>query len=191
MREQDWPLVRACEAGDRKAWETLIRRYERLLMAIPRRCGLSEEDAADVFQTVCMKLVENLSRLRDERHLTGWLITTAKHESWNIHRKRKRLEALVEPEALGSTDATTDLLVSDELLPEEAVQRLEEAQLVREALEDLGERCRLLLQLLYHSDPPLTYAEVAARLNVSTGAIGPTRGRCLVQLKKILDRNGF
>src|SRR5919198_4154865 len=78
VRDSDRPLVQACRAGDRRAWETLVRRYERLLYAIPLRCGLSEDDAADVFQTVCVRLLENLEKVRDEQHLTGWLITTAK-----------------------------------------------------------------------------------------------------------------
>src|SRR5207253_7902824 len=62
--DSDRPLIRACLAGDRQAWETLIRRYQRLLYAIPIRCGLSEDDAADVFQTVCVRLLENLEKLR-------------------------------------------------------------------------------------------------------------------------------
>ena len=48
VSDPDRSLVRACLAGDRQAWESLIRRYERLLYSIPLRCGLSEDDAADV-----------------------------------------------------------------------------------------------------------------------------------------------
>src|SRR3954470_1775127 len=88
--DSDRSLIRACLAGERQAWETLIRRYQRLLYAIPRRCGLSEDDAADVFQTVCVRLLENLEKLRDEAQLTRWLITTTQREAWRVQRLRRR-----------------------------------------------------------------------------------------------------
>jgi len=90
LREDDRTLVRACLDGNRRAWETLIQRYQRLLYAIPQRCGLSEDDAADVFQTVCLRLLQNLGNLRDERSLTSWLITTASREAWRVRRQRRR-----------------------------------------------------------------------------------------------------
>ncbi|HEU4753729.1 MAG TPA: sigma-70 family RNA polymerase sigma factor, partial [Armatimonadota bacterium] len=72
-----------------------------------------------------------------------------------------------------------------------AVLRLEEEQLVRDAVEELGERCRTLLGWLYQTDPPPPYTEIARRLNVPVGAVGPTRARCLQQLKRLLQRRGF
>jgi len=191
LKDVDRSLVRACQAGDREAWETLILRYQRLLYAIPLRCGLSEDDAADVFQTVCVKLLENLEKLRDEQHLTGWLITTAKHEAWRVHRLKRRHAALDYSATEGSGEDGLDTLPAPDPLPHEAAVRLEEEQLVRVALGELGERCQTLLRWLYHTDPALPYAEIAARLNVSVGAIGPTRARCLQQLRKVLHRMDF
>lgn len=187
--DSDQPLIHACLAGDRRAWETLIRRYERLLYSIPIRCGLSEDDAADVFQVVCLRLLENLGKLRDERHLTGWLVTTAKHESWRLHRRRKRQqnETSLDPNDPGDLESVP----GSDPAPHEEIIRLENEQLVRRAMSELAERCRLLLSLLYHTDPPPSYVEIARRLDVSPGAIGPTRARCLQQMKKVLDRLGF
>lgn len=191
MRDSDRPLVQACLAGDRQAWETLIRRYERLLYSIPLRCGLTEDDAADVLQTVCLRLLENLEKLRDETHLTGWLITTAKHESWRVQRQKRRQVSLDEVSDGSGGAVAIDLLVAEDPLPHEAVVRLEEEQTVRLALRELGDRCRILLELLYQQDPPPSYAEIARRLDVSEGAIGPTRARCLQKLKKVLESMGF
>jgi len=84
-----------------------------------------------------------------------------------------------------------EALPASTFLPEEETLRLESAQLVQAALEDLPDRCRPLLNLLYHTEPRPSYEEIARQLNVSVGAIGPTRGRCLQQLRKILERVGF
>lgn len=191
MRDTDSSLLRGCRAGDREAWEALIRRYQRLLYAIPLRCGLSEEDAADVFQTVCVKLLENLDRLTDEQHLTGWLITTTRRESWRLYELRRRREGRSGSEPAPPDEDALEALPAGDPMPQEAVMKLEEEQLVRLGMEELNERCRVLLTLLYHSDPPLTYEAIARQLNVSVGAIGPTRARCLQQLKKVLLKLGF
>ena len=58
--DSDRSLIRACLAGERQAWENLIRRYQRLLYAIPRRCGLSEDGRA---------LLEPFHRTAEAAHL--------------------------------------------------------------------------------------------------------------------------
>ena len=83
-----WPddpaLVAACLAGDGRAWEAVVDRYGRLVYSIPRRAGLSEADADDVFQAVFVALLRALPGLRDQARLSSWLITTARRESWRV-----------------------------------------------------------------------------------------------------------
>jgi RNA polymerase sigma factor (sigma-70 family) len=186
---RDDQLVRGCLVGDRRMWEVLVRRYTRHVTSIALKFGLSRDDAADVFQTVCLRLLQNLEKLKNDEHLTGWLTITARNECYHILRRRRR-EAT---ESLSGEGAPSALEIADqdEPLPEEVILRLEEAQMVRVALEQLGERCRTLLSLLYHRDPPFSYVQVAKQLDVPVGAVGPTRLRCLAQLKQGLLRGGF
>ncbi len=186
----DRALIRACLGGERAAWEALIARYRRLIYSVPLRCGLGEDDAADVFQTVCLRLLENLERLRDQERLASWLITTASREAWRVQRLRRRDRPLSDggPEEGGEEAASVP---DPGLLPSEAAERLEDAHLVRQAFEELGDRCRRLLGLLYYTDPVPPYAAVAEELGMPEGSIGPTRARCLQQLGKILKGRGF
>ena len=78
----DRELLSACLQGDAKAWEALIARYQRLIYSIPINMRLSPNDAADVFQSVCLKLLENLSTLRNQDKLSSWLTITTRRESW-------------------------------------------------------------------------------------------------------------
>jgi RNA polymerase sigma factor (sigma-70 family) len=183
-------LVCACLAGDRTAWEALVRRYERLLYSVALRCGLSEDDAADVCQNVFVKLLENLKDLRDQQRIARWLIVTATRESWRVQRLTRRHVAFpaADPETAESEFA--DLPDSDPL-PHEILLRLEEGQLVRECVGELNERCRTLLDLLYYSDPPLSYAEISQQLQMPEGSIGPARARCLRHLRRLLESRGF
>lgn len=190
VKATDADLIRACREGDRAAWEALLARYQRLIYSVPLRCGLSEDDAADVFQTVCVRLLENLGRLRDEQRLGSWLVTTASREAWRVQRCARRDTPL---SAEGAEDGETgaEALPDPGLLPEDAAARLEDQHLVRQAVEEMGERCRIMLRLLYYTEPAPPYAEIAAQLGMPEGSVGPTRARCLQQLRRILEKHGF
>ena len=67
----DPELISRCLAGDSLAWEALIMRYRRLIFSIPNRFGFSPSDCSDVFQTVCVKLIEHLADLRDDAKVSA------------------------------------------------------------------------------------------------------------------------
>ena len=113
MRSDSFLLER-CLAGERSAWEQLVTRYERLIYKIACHGGLSPDDAADVFQNVCLALYRNLHKLRNEQHVTGWLILTTKREVWRLHRQTRNHEPLPDNE----TEEQSLSIQSDALLPE-------------------------------------------------------------------------
>jgi hypothetical protein len=78
-------LLQACRRGDPLAWEALIRRYQRLVYAIPRRAGLDEDHMAEVFQRVFEKLVKYLDQIERPDRIGAWLATTA-HQSVALWR---------------------------------------------------------------------------------------------------------
>ncbi|MGH8827342.1 MAG: RNA polymerase sigma factor, partial [Jiangellaceae bacterium] len=58
-------LVRAASAGDQDAWDRLVDRHSGLVWTVIRSHRLMPEDAADVFQSTWLHLVESLQALRD------------------------------------------------------------------------------------------------------------------------------
>ena len=74
MGEDEW-LVQGCLQGDPKAWEDLIDKYKRLIYSIPIKYGASSADAADVFQSVCIEVMNCLPQLKNVQSLRSWLIT--------------------------------------------------------------------------------------------------------------------
>lgn len=185
--DDDAELVRACQRGDATAWETLVRRYQRLIYAIPRRAGLDEDGAAEVFQRVCVVLLENLAKIEQPERISAWLATTARRESW---RQMRRVQATDSLDGEGEASSAVMQIPDTALLPDEVIERIERQHAVRRAMEALDERCRTLLTLLfYHSDPP-PYSDIAARLGIPEGSIGPTRARCLHKLRRVLAERG-
>jgi RNA polymerase sigma factor (sigma-70 family) len=184
-------LVAACRRGQAGAWGTLVRRYQRLIYAVPRRVGLDEGTAADVMQVVFERLVQHIDRIEDAARLQAWLVTTARRETLRVLALNRRLpvHASADADGNGDGDDGPDALAAvadpaplhdDQLAAVQAQARL------RAAVEALDPRSRALVELLFLHDPPLAYAEVAQRLGLPEGSIGPTRARCLAKLRKLL-----
>ena len=182
MAESDLDrLLERSQKGDSAAWSMLVQNFQGLVYSIPRRYRLNEEDAADVFMFTFQALYQNVDRLTTGRALPKWLATTATRETLKLMRLRGNHEAdMPLEELIASEDADCEV---------EAI-RSSEARQVRAALIKLGGRCRELLQMLYCDEEP-AYAEIAAALKISVGAIGPTRSRCLGKLRKMLSEEDF
>ena len=179
----DARLIRACLRGNEQAWSALIAKYKNLIYSIPMKDGASPEDAADIFQSVCLELFSELPRLRKPAALRSWLITVTVHQSFHWKRKvRRRAEdelTDLEAEKL-RMDPSSDLI---ELVARE--------QMLREAVTRLPARCQELIRLLFYQQPQSSYREVAERLGLATGSIGFIRGRCLKRLQRTLEEWGW
>lgn len=177
----DARLVAACLQGDEQAWSALIARYKRLIYSFPIRYGASAQDAADVFQAVCVKLCLELPRLRKRESLRSWLITVAAHESFHW---RRRLDWRTRREG-GELDET---LPDGASLPSALLEQAEREQRIRGAIARLSPRCQQLIHLLFYEQPTVPYAEIARRLGLATGSIGFMRGYCLKKLQALLEQ---
>jgi RNA polymerase sigma factor (sigma-70 family) len=174
-------LVAAAADGDQVAWDSLVTRYGGLVWSIARSHRLGPADAADVSQTVWLRLVEHLRSLRDPEHVGGWLATTTRHECLRVIRRAGR--------ELPDEDAAMEVPVSPEQSPEWLVLSDESRRLVWVALGRLSIRCQTLLRAL-SAAPDASYAEIAAALDMPIGSIGPTRMRCLEHLRRELVSDG-
>jgi RNA polymerase sigma factor (sigma-70 family) len=191
---EDWAggdeqLLAGCRRGDEGAWEALVRRYQRLVYAVPRRAGLDEDAAAEVFQDVFTTLLENIDSIEQPSRLHAWLVTTAKRKTWRAVGRSKAARQFAVGDEAGEDEMYG---VADEsLLPDEALAQLEEQHLVRAALGELEDRCRALIEMLFYRAEPPPYSEIAAALGTSEGSIGPTRARCLKKLLSVLKKKGL
>ena len=169
-------LVRAAGEGDQGAWNALVDRYSGLVWHVARGHRLGDADASDVAQTVWLRLVESLPRLREPAAVGGWLATTARNESLRLLRRSGR-EVVEADLGLEATPA------DDTYSPEAVLEAAERRDLVRRALDLLPLRCRTLLRALAFG-PDDSYADISAALDMPVGSIGPTRGRCLDRLRQ-------
>lgn len=187
MEPSDKQLLLACRRGEEAAWEALVRRYQRLIYAIPQRAGLDADSAAEVFQEVFMTLLQKVDHIEQPERLHAWLVTTARRKTWRaISRQRPERQGNVAEES-DENDAMLNL-PDNAPLPDEMMAKLEEQHRVRAALAALDDRCKKLLTLLYYTTEPPSYSVIAAELGTPEGSIGPTRARCLKKLTRLLEK---
>ncbi len=179
--DQPATLVNRAAAGDREAWNQIVERYAPLVWAICRRYRLTDHDREDVGQRVWLLLVEQIGRLREPAALPGWLATTTSRECQRVIQATRRAGRLATPDdpAWLSADAGEVAAVETEVLAAELNATL------RAAVLSLPPRCQQLLSMLA-SDPPHSYAEISAALDIPVGSIGPQRARCLDRLRRAM-----
>jgi RNA polymerase sigma factor (sigma-70 family) len=176
-------LVKECLSGNEQAWSTLVDRYKNLIYSVPIRYGLQPQDAADIFQSVCLDLFNELSRLRDAEAIQGWLTRVALNKCYHWKLQQTPLSE--------KTEEDLDGIMGDSPMANDLMANLEREQVVRDALDQLTPRCREMITLLFFEHPPQPYNEVAEKLGLARGSIGFIRGRCLRRLKRILQDKGF
>lgn len=174
----DPALVALCIEDDPRAWETLVRRYRSLVYSAALRTGLDQESAGDVFQLVWLELHRSLDRLRDAQALPRWLVVTTRRIAYKHALRNDR-----------PVEGALDELVDPTALAEEELQSLQTLHHLQHLVAGLGGTCAKLLPLLFFEDRRPEYREIAERVGISIGSIGPLRARCLDRLRKELEAN--
>lgn len=178
-------LISLCLTGEDAAWQEFLNRYSRLIYSTILKEDLSQDDQEEAFQASVMAIYCGLPQLRDHSRLISWIIAITWRQAINSIRHRSR-EARVRKaaDAIGHE-------AGDQPLAPEALVALERAQQAQEALAALPERCRRLLTGLFYEDPRPGYDEIAHRMGIPIGSLGPTRARCLERMRRYFEERNW
>ena len=169
----DSELVARCRAGDQQAWAELVDRFSRYVYAISVQAfRLSDADAEDVFQEVFARAYQHLDSLRDDAAVRPWLAQLTRR----LCIDRLRASARERPTA----DEELELAGSEETLT-----LLEEALTVHEALAEVPEHCREILDRFFARDE--SYKTIGDALDLPSGTIASRISRCLARLRELLE----
>lgn len=181
----DERLVALCLKGDQQAWADLVDKYKNLIYSIPIKLGMYD-DAADIYQSVCLDLLSDLAKLREPKALPKWLMQVCYHRCLE-HRNRGKRQVQLDDEHVENLPTEQ----SAASMPDEMLVQLQREQLVRDVVQALPPRCGRMVRMLFYETPPRPYQDIAQDLKIATGSIGFIRGRCLDRLRKQLEKMGF
>ena len=134
--DDDLVCVTRCLRGDSAAFESIVRRYERVLFSVARRMLWNYEDALDATQNAFVRAYEGLDTYDPNRRFFSWIYRIAVNECLNARRARRPDDPLPD-----------QLEAPAEASPFEGLQKAERSGIIDAALVRLSEDHRLVVVL--------------------------------------------
>lgn len=186
----DEAALLALQQGDASALNRLIGRWQRPLHSFAYRYCQNQSDAEDLVAQTFARLYQQRTRFRPDTRLSAWLFTTLTNLCHNHHRwKRRHPTVNLESGPAGAGDEpargpSQDNLVSDQMSPDQALERDEALAAVRAAIGRLPHDLKVTL-LLHHYDR-LSYREIAEITGCSERGVETRLYRARLQLREML-----
>ncbi|MEK7449006.1 MAG: RNA polymerase sigma factor [Planctomycetota bacterium] len=156
-------IIKNALKGDKDALAALITKYQDWISRWAFKIVKNSEDAADITQEVCLKIVTSLSTLQDESKFLPWVYRITYHISLNWLRIFKKIPTSTDPEMI-SEMATRHNSPEDRLLEkEEDITRLDEA------LQQLPYAYRVMITMYYFDER--SYEEISRILKIPIGTV--------------------
>jgi RNA polymerase sigma-70 factor (ECF subfamily) len=173
----DLLLVRSALGGDQDAFGRLVNAHQKLVASIAWRYGVRREEIEDIVSEVFIKAYRNLHLFRPEHPFSTWLYRLAvNHVIDHGRRMRKERVSSEMPHQLADSSPSA----------REGLEKRERSSLVRAALEDLPQRYREVIFLVYVEGMKID--EASRRLDLPQGTVKTRLMRGREALRKILTR---
>jgi RNA polymerase sigma-70 factor (ECF subfamily) len=151
----------ASEKTRNRAFEMLVKKYQREVYSSVRRMVGLHDDANDVSQNVFIKIWRHLHNFRGESSLKTWILKICTNESLTFIEKKKKLLNLNDD---SYTDWMLQTIPDDKYISSDKI-----VQLIQQAIISLPEKQRIVFTYRYYEEMP--YEEMSKILNTSEGAL--------------------
>jgi RNA polymerase sigma-70 factor (ECF subfamily) len=155
IEEPDEDLVERCRGGDATAFAPLVLRYQGPIYNAAFRVLGNAEDAAEVTQTVFLRIVEHLGEYDSRYRFFSWIYRIALNEALNVRRRGAR------EEPLDDDDAVVAGIGAD---PERHAGDAQRSRHIQRALLRLKATDRMMIVLRHFSD--CSYREIGEALEL-------------------------
>jgi RNA polymerase sigma-70 factor (ECF subfamily) len=146
-------LISLAQAGDRAAFETLVRMHDRSVLRLAMRFLATEDEARDIYQESFLKAYRSLGQFRGEASFRTWLlriVTTLCLDHLRRTAARPDVVSLEPPPGQDTVASFEPLDRSPDRDPERALARREIRRRIAGALAGLGARERIVFELRHY-----------------------------------------
>lgn len=185
----DFALVQEARGGDQQAFGILLDRYRESIFRTIQRMVSNKEDADDLTIEAFGKAFHKLESYQPRYAFSTWLFRIAINNCIDhIRKKRLQFLSIDEPVEQDSEQDFSMNLRSPVLNPEEYVIRQQRLQLMRDTLERLNQKYRLMIELRYFEE--LSYDEISTELGMPIGTVKAQLHRAREALYELLSQPG-
>jgi RNA polymerase sigma-70 factor, ECF subfamily len=184
--EDDWALARRIAAGDKVAFESLMRRYNRRLYRLARATLRDDSEAKDALQEAYIRAYRSMSQFRGESALSTWLSRLVLNECGARRRRSTRRENIM---PIVSSDEVSDRIlgVADSSeQPDRALARAQIRDLLERKVGNLPDVFRVVFIL--RAVEELSVEEVATILNIPEETVRSRHFRAKGMLREAVAR---
>ena len=186
--EDDLALVQRIVAGDRAAFELLMRRHNRRLYRLARATLRDDAEAEDALQDAYLHAYRSLGRFRGDAALTTWLSRLVLNECYGRMRRHARRENVVPMVSSNTADIDIEAMrPSDSEPPDSAVARAEMRALIERKLDELPDSFRTVFIL--RTVEELSVEETAPCLDIAEATVRSRHFRARSLLREALARD--
>ena len=168
-KASDGELVDAAKCGNHEAFEQLVFRHERRILAVAQRIVKQREDAEDVAQECFRKAFIHLRSFQEKSRFSTWLSRIAMNEAYMVLRRRKRIPEVSQDSSGDDVGSIAASFVDHTPDPEECCRRQERVKLLTDAINRLSPKVRRTI--LLHGIEQHTLNETAKILGTSRSAV--------------------
>jgi RNA polymerase sigma-70 factor (ECF subfamily) len=189
LHDPDVRLMLQVRDGSAAAFEELVARYQNRLITVLEHLVGNREQAEDLTQDVFLRVFRARERYEPGAKFSTWLFTIANNVASNARRSHSRRKEVGVPQRNNGSDSSPMQLdqlakAASGLMPARALDKAEQAEMVREAVKSLSERQRMALLLSKFEG--MSYQDIADTMGLSVQAIKSLLSRARVNLKEIL-----
>ena len=170
-------LVARAQAGDKDAYEQLVKSHQHRVFAVAGRILRRHEDVEDIAQQVFLKAYFSLQRFDGRSAFSTWLYKITVNECWDMLRKKKVRPLVYESDLSEEQGAQMLAAQGTAGTMPDVRQRMETRQRVENLLEALDERDRLMLILKEVEGFSIEEIAEALELNANTVKVRMSRAR--------------
>lgn len=183
--QTDEQLIRMCSEGDRKAFDVLIRRYERPIYHLAYRLAGNHDDAHDIAAEAFLRIFRSISTFRCAITLPAWINRIVANVFYDMRRRQQRhpassLDALAEKTG-GKLLAAEETRASS---PEKHAEEDERTRILSSAISQLPDYQRMMVTLFHNEGR--TYEEIASMMNIPVGTVKSRLNRARLALREML-----
>tara|TARA_R110000737_G_scaffold251838_1_gene261445 strand:+ start:453 stop:1004 length:552 start_codon:yes stop_codon:yes gene_type:complete len=177
FERSDERLVKQALKGQKSAWVTLVKRYEKNLYNYTLRMVSNPDDALDLMQDVFMAVFRNLASFRGDSPFKGWMFKIAHYRCIEFYRRKKPTQSL--------DNMPEQEEQSSDTCPEAELFIGQQASILTKALQILPINQKLVVELKFFQH--CTFDEVANQLGISVNTAKSRLYSALDKLKNHLE----
>jgi RNA polymerase sigma-70 factor (ECF subfamily) len=178
LHDDTWSLVQKIKQGDREAFMTLTRMYQKKVFVLTYSFFRNKEDALDLVQETFLRLYQKINMFEKGRNFEGWMLQIAKNLCIDYYRKnygkRRELESGKTVEELNIADARA----------EEAHSASDFKEILTRCVDKLAERQRTIFIMRHYNQ--MKNEEIAEVLNISLGTVKSLHFKAIQNLRALI-----